>query len=133
VVSGGSCVVPPSLVCQAALTGCNGLTLSTPCNCVGGVWSCQLFTGAPDCGAPEEPPPETCPPPDQTFANAPCNAPQLQCGGDPTYCDGTVFYDALQCNWDGSAWRWSILAQTICGDGGPPIEDVFVPDVQVGD
>jgi hypothetical protein len=25
-----------------------------------------------------------------------------------------------------------VLAQTICGDGGPPIQDVYAPDVQIG-
>jgi hypothetical protein len=95
---------------------------------VGGEWVCQFNTGAPDCGVVEEPPPATCPPRDQTFANESCSSPQLTCGGDPTSCDGTIFYDALQCTWDGSAWRWSVLAQTICGDGGSPIQDVFVPD-----
>jgi hypothetical protein len=95
---------------------------------VNGTWECE----GPDCGVIDEPPPETCPPPEQTAANAPCSSPQLQCPGDPTTCDGTVFYDALQCTWDGSAWRWSVLAQTICGDGGPPIEDVAVPEVGIG-
>jgi hypothetical protein len=98
---------------------------------VNGTWHCTR--DAPDCGVPEEPPPATCPAPEQTFANMPCSSPQLECGGDPTLCDGTVFYDALLCTWNGSAWRWSVLVPYVCGDGGPPIQDVFVPDAQWGD
>jgi hypothetical protein len=66
-------------------------------------------------------------------ANAPCSSPQLACPGDPTTCDGNVFYDSMQCTWDGSAWSWSVLAETICGDSGLPdvVEDAIVtyPDV----
>jgi hypothetical protein len=44
------------------------------------------------------------------------NANGLQCPGNPQWCDGAEFYDALQCN--GSTWV--TLATTECGDGGGP-------------
>jgi hypothetical protein len=128
VIPGGSCALPASLSCIGLLSQCGGpVTPSDSCTCQNGTWACTPLE-QPDCGVVEEPPPPSCPPRDQTFANDLCSSPQLECGGDPTECDGTVFYDALQCTWDGSAWRWSVLAQTICGDGGPPTQDVFVPD-----
>jgi hypothetical protein len=37
----------------------------------------------------------------------------------------------MQCTWDGSAWRWSVLAETLCGDGGP-MDDVLLPDAGLG-
>jgi hypothetical protein len=61
-----------------------------------------------------------------------CNSPGVQCPGDPTTCDGNVFYDSMQCTAAGNDWRWTVLAETVCGDGGPPPQDVSVPEVGIG-
>jgi hypothetical protein len=48
------------------------------------------------------------------MAGAPCSGPDLQCPGNPQWCDGAEFYDALQCN----GATWVTLAATECGEGG---------------
>jgi hypothetical protein len=69
-------------------------------------------------GPPPEAAPPECPPPFAVYPSVTCTAAQagLQCPGNQKACDGTVFYDALECN--GSVWV--TLAATICGDDGGP-------------
>jgi hypothetical protein len=108
------------------------------CTCKDGVWTDCTHGGSivscepPEAGAdgefnwdvrqpqpPEAGPPE-CPPPFAVYPSVTCTAAQagLQCPGNQKACDGTVFYDALECN--GSVWV--TLAVTICGDDGGPTE-----------
>jgi hypothetical protein len=49
----------------------------------------------------------------------------VQCPGNPQECDGTVFYDALECN----GAQWFTLAGTVCGVVG---EDSGGPDADAG-
>jgi hypothetical protein len=71
-----------------------------------------------DASPPFDAPPVECPPPAAVGVNVGCYAQQagLQCPGNPQLCDGTVFYDALECN--GSVWV--TLATTFCGDDAGP-------------
>jgi hypothetical protein len=58
--------------------------------------------------------PPACPPADSYFAGTACSLPGAQCPGNPTYCDGVLFHDALECQPDGEGLRWHDVAATIC-------------------
>jgi len=49
------------------------------------------------------------------------------CAGNPTWCDGARFYDALQC----SGGVWVTTAATVCADAGYP--DVVSYDAEGSD
>jgi hypothetical protein len=125
-----SCALPQYEPCKSNIpvTDCPGNVQDfVTCYCVGDRWACPNPV-MPVCA--DEGPDEDfegglggCPPPDTFFAGSPCTSPGTQCAGDPTYCDGTVFYDAVQCQWDGSAWRWHAVAITECLDAGPNGDD----------
>jgi hypothetical protein len=104
--------------------------LTIQCGCYGRVWSCtppsnptcgedllEDVTVPPDVevGPDVYVPPTGCPPAADLFQGLACSVDGEECPGNPTFCDGALFYDALQCN--GSFWV--TLAATQCGDAGP--------------
>jgi hypothetical protein len=104
VVQGAAC--DTSLTCDSdtAQYDCNGNFLGyAQCDCYAGQWSCEY--ASPECPA--------CQPPDTIYQGEDCFSPGLQCPGNPTSCDGAVFYDDFEC--DGG--EWNDIAQTQCGSG----------------
>ncbi len=77
-------------------------------------------------------PPPGCPAPDQAISGGPCAEAGLDCPGDPNLCDGTVFYDALQCEYAaGGALHWVVSAATVCdvdASFDAPFYDAGSPD-----
>ena len=74
------------------------------------------------------PPSGQCPDPSTVYAGQPCNA-QGTCSGNPSYCSGALFYDALQC----LSGSWYTIAATACDiggttDAGPPEGGAFFGD-----
>jgi hypothetical protein len=98
--------------------GCDGQThlSSALCTCSGNTWACpQPVT--PPCAPP------TCPDPKSVLPYQQCHGEEgLQCAGNPSYCQGKVFYDALQCE----NGYWYPIATTICDS---PFLDATVYDV----
>jgi hypothetical protein len=129
------CFVAPGVSCEARFGNmdCNDQVVSNIyCSCVNGAWACPapiipvcIDAGPPPCPPPDAgpcPAPTACPEPNEYLVGVPYAPPCAQCPGDPTYCDGAVFYDALQCEWDGSTWRWQAIATTVCPlDSGPDV------------
>jgi len=98
VVQGNGCDVAPQLSCGSEIPtyDCSGNFIGdATCQCFGGAWSC--ITPEPNC------PPTGCPDPQNVEQNISCTTPGLQCPGNPTDCDGAVFYDAFEC--DNGAWN----------------------------
>ncbi len=105
--------------------GCDGglIPYMATCACKGNAWVCS-GGGATPCSSP---PPSMCPDPESIAAYAECAEEQLLCPGNPTDCDGQIFYDALRC----TGGSWNPVATTTCQDGGaggsvldsPPIQD----------
>jgi hypothetical protein len=93
----------------------NPRTLDLTCICQLGTWTCTLPVVAscfPD-GAPP------CPDPSTVLQNKACVGLTGPCSGNPHLCDGTTFYDVLECS--NSSGVWVTLASTVCGsDSGPP-------------
>jgi hypothetical protein len=105
-----------SLECPM-VSGGGGCAVYATCQCSAGFWSCFGYdSGGCYEGGLESGPPPACPDPSTLRAGewCPSNAAGLQCPGNPQWCDGAEFYDALQC--DGATWI--TLAATECGDGG---------------
>jgi hypothetical protein len=106
--------------------GVNQVNQLLPCYCIDHLWNCAPAQPPPDCpdgdGPPDEGPdvyvPGGCPPPYDVFQGFTCSQLNLECPGNPTYCDGALFYDALQCN--GAVWI--TLAATQCADAGPEVD-----------
>jgi len=131
VVNGNGCNVPPQVSCSSDIPAydCNGNIIGdAQCQCYGGAWSC--ITPEPNC------PPTGCPAPQSVEQGISCVSPGAQCPGNPTNCDGAVFYDAFECD-NGS---WNDIAITGCsgssssggGSGsssGGPV-DAGVPDAK---
>ncbi len=122
--AGASCDRPmtcpmETLVCGVPVTDHVG------CDCIEGSWVCEApdaGDNCPDTGLPDViSPPTDCPPPGEVLAGNACFGAGVECPGNPQECDGTIFYDALEC--DGA--RWVTLAATVCGvgDGGPDGDD----------
>jgi hypothetical protein len=74
------------------------------CQCSGGAWACPI-------PAIECPPPPTqpCPDPSGVYAGGACNTIGT-CSGNPTYCGGELYYDALDCQ----SGQWVTIAATAC-------------------
>jgi hypothetical protein len=113
VEQGNGCGVSPQLSCPSDMPvyDCNGNVIGqATCQCFGGSWSC--ITPEPDC------PPTSCPDPQNVEQGFSCASPGMQCPGNPTYCDGAVFYDAFECD----QGAWNDVATTGCsgssGSGG---------------
>ena len=109
VVQGNGCDVAPQLSCDSEIPiyDCNGnITGDASCQCFGGEWSC--ITSEPDC------PPTGCPDPQSVEQGVSCMSPGLQCPGNPTECDGAVFYDAFECD----SGQWNDVAVTGCNGSG---------------
>lgn len=116
---GGPCANPAGQVCNSTdfpVANCGG---SEPppalasCQCLQGTWSCELPVTDP-CISP---PAQTCPDPNSVAAGGYCNVSGQDCPGNPTYCDGQVYYDALVC----AGTSWLTVATTDCDlsvDGG---------------
>ncbi len=104
VVQGGGCGVSSQLQCASStpVFDCEGNPIEVSCECFAGAWSCPQ---SPSC-----PPPTGCPDPQDVEQGFACNSPGLQCPGNPTDCDGAVFYDAFEC--DGG--EWNDVAPTTC-------------------
>jgi hypothetical protein len=109
VVQGNGCDVSPQLSCDSETPAydCNGNVVGDEsCQCFGGSWSC--ITSEPDC------PPPTCPDPQTVEQGVSCASSGSQCPGNPTECDGAIFYDAFECV-DGA---WNDVAVTGCSGSG---------------
>jgi hypothetical protein len=109
VVQGNGCNLSPQLSCNSDIPtyDCNGnITGDASCQCFNGQWSC--ITSEPDC------PPTGCPDPVSVEQGVSCMSPGLQCPGNPTDCDGAIFYDAFEC--DGG--EWNDVATTGCSGSG---------------
>jgi len=105
VVQGNGCDVSPQLSCDSLtpVYDCNGnITGDAPCQCFNGAWSC--ITSEPSC------PPTGCPDPVSVEQGVSCVTPGMQCPGNPTDCDGAVFYDAFECD----SGVWNDIAVTGC-------------------
>jgi hypothetical protein len=104
VVQGNACAVSSQLQCDSAtpVFDCDGNAIEVSCDCLGGLWSCPQ---PPSC-----PPPTGCPDPQDVEQGVSCDNAQQQCPGNPTDCDGAVFYDAFEC--DGG--QWNDVAPTAC-------------------
>jgi hypothetical protein len=123
VLPGGACG-PIGQTCTStnvAQMNCNGGApiTSAPCTCTASRWSCVQ----------EEPaclPPTKCPAPDSVRSYASCYQTGLTCAGNPQYCGGDTYYDALQCN-----GYWVPVATTTCDLPGPAydggLEDAAPP------
>jgi hypothetical protein len=113
--------VGSNLNCQSAapIYDCAGAVLGYVfCQCSQRQWVCKQ-PGPISC-VDASPPPPMCPDPATLIEGTPCSAAGLACKGNPIFCDGATFYDALQC--DGS--KFVTLAGTICGfDAGTPVLD----------
>jgi hypothetical protein len=115
VVPDDACDVSPQQSCGSDVQqyDCSGNVIGNgTCRCVAGAWSCNITV--PAC------PPSGCPDPESVEQGVPCTTPGVQCSGNPTSCDGAVFYDAFECD-DGA---WNDVAATTCdgsssGGGGP--------------
>jgi len=114
---GSACAVPEGQSCVSTdvpVPHCENGPFSTgkaECQCIGGAWSCPV---SPIPCPP--PPPTSCPDPSYVYSGQSCSA-SGTCSGNPTYCGGALFYDALQC----VSGVWVTVAATACdiGDGGP--------------
>jgi len=109
VVQGKGCNVSPQLSCNSDIPtyDCNGnITGDASCQCFAGAWSC--VTSEPDC------PPTGCPDPQSVEQGISCLSPGLQCPGNPTDCDGAIFYDAFECD----SGAWNDIAVTGCSGSG---------------
>jgi hypothetical protein len=104
VVQGNACAVSSQLQCDSAtpVFDCEGNAIEVSCDCLGGAWSCPQ---SPSC-----PPPGGCPDPQDVEQGIACDSPGLQCPGNPTDCDGAVFYDAFECY----GGQWNDVAPTTC-------------------
>jgi hypothetical protein len=84
------------------------------CFCKARSWACPI---PPPCV-----PPPVCPPPQDVLMGGGCSWVGQDCPGNPTYCDGAIFYDALRCENDPftSVPVWTSVAVTVCNsaDGG---------------
>lgn len=113
-VPGNSCDVPESQQCVSInvfVPNCGGgppTPTKSVCQCIGGAWSCPvgpIATCVP-------PPPGPCPDPSQVYTGGACNAGGT-CSGNPTYCAGDLYYDALVCE----SGQWVTIAATACDIG----------------
>lgn len=114
VVPDEGCAVSSQGTCDSdiAVYDCNGNFIGdAQCECFGGSWDCEGF--GPDC-PDASPPPGPCPDPGSVEQGVACFSPFQQCAGNPTTCDGAVFYDAFEC--DNGAWN--DIAVTQCDDAG---------------
>jgi hypothetical protein len=128
VANGNGCNVSPQLSCSSGIPiyDCNGnVTGDATCQCFGGAWSC--VTPEPNC------PPTGCPDPEDVEQGISCQSPGLQCPGNPTDCDGAIFYDAFECD----SGEWNDVAVTGCsgsgsssGGGGGPVDAGAAPDAK---
>jgi hypothetical protein len=88
---------------------CNGVgsdLIIASCTCTAQGWSCPQIT--PDCL-----PPPQCPDPAGVRSGGDCTPNGgLTCPGNPQYCGGDIYYDALQCN-----GYWFPIATTVCNVG----------------
>ncbi|HEY5242670.1 MAG TPA: hypothetical protein VIJ22_14420 [Polyangiaceae bacterium] len=103
VVQGNECDVSPQLSCTSDSPeyDCNGNFIGdASCQCFNGAWNCVM--SEPACPA--------CPDPQSVEQGLSCVSPGMQCPGNPTYCDGAVFYDAFECD----AGAWNDVATTGC-------------------
>jgi hypothetical protein len=129
------CNLPPMTRCDEFVTGTAcGLSIDQrlPCYCIDNAWNCAPPQPPPDCPdayvLPDVYVAPGCPPPPEVLQGLACSAAGQECPGNPTFCDGAVFYDALQCN--GSFWI--TLAATQCADAGPEVDaDVDAEDAGV--
>jgi hypothetical protein len=121
-VPGSSCDVPESQQCvtlDVAVPNCGGLPPSPTkavCQCIGGAWSCPIGP-VPTCAPP---PPGPCPDPSNVYAGQSCNSAGT-CAGNPTYCSGDLYYDALDC----VSGQWVTVAATQCDIYGS--DETFYP------
>jgi hypothetical protein len=105
IVAGDSC--SGSLNCPngTPIYDCNGNVVGYgDCECIQGNWGCTYSN--PSC----PPPQPNCPPPDTLYAGEDCFSPLQQCAGNPTVCDGAVFYDDFECE----NGQWLDVAPTFC-------------------
>ena len=114
---GGVCGnMPSDYSCQIVKyvsSDCAGkaLTVALTCACQKGSWKCvEPVSSCLEDGAPP------CPDPTTVLGNSACAKMTGPCSGNPHSCDGTTFYDVLECSNFGV---WVTLASTVCGsDGG---------------
>jgi hypothetical protein len=105
VVAGEPCSGSLSCTNDNPVYDCNGNVIGYgQCECIQGNWGCTY--SSPEC----PPPPPSCPPADSIFAGEDCFSPLQQCAGNPTVCDGAVFYDDFECE----NGQWLDVAPTFC-------------------
>jgi hypothetical protein len=122
VVPGDTCSVDSQDTCSSStpLYDCSGNFIGyMQCDCFGSQWSCDSF--GPDCpDASPPPPPDGCPDPQSVEQGVACFDALEQCAGNPTDCDGAIFYDAFECD----NGEWNDVAVTQCdSDGGEGVAD----------
>jgi hypothetical protein len=119
VVPGGACgpIGESCTSTNVAQMNCNGNgppTTNASCTCTSQGWSCAQAT--PACV-----PPAQCPDPAGVRSYGYCTAPGLTCPGNPQYCGGDIYYDAVQC--DPYNRYWVPIATTVCEVGQPNLAD----------
>jgi hypothetical protein len=122
VYPGKPCANPPDQTCVSTdlpISNCGGNQPTPPvlgsCQCVQGSWSCEL-PAIPACSPPAPPP--SCPDPNSVLDGSYCSGLGMSCAGNPSYCDGQLYYDSLTCVQN----YWQTEATTVCDigfDGGP--------------
>ncbi len=115
----GPCAGPEGQVCNTTdfpVSNCGGEPpppALASCQCLGGSWQCEL-PAIPACSPPAPP---SCPDPSSVVNGSYCSEVGQSCAGNPSYCDGKLYYDALTC----VANYWLTKAATQCDigfDGG---------------
>ncbi|HEY8088705.1 MAG TPA: hypothetical protein VIF09_12690 [Polyangiaceae bacterium] len=105
VIPGDYCVGSLSCADDQAIYDCSGnFTGYGQCECIQDNWACT--SSNPGCPPPDPP----CQPPDTIYGGEDCFSPLQQCPGNPTVCDGAVFYDDFECE----GGQWVDVAPTIC-------------------
>jgi hypothetical protein len=105
---GGSCDVSSQLTCatDVPLYDCSGNYIGNEsCQCFG-AWNCETPIECADAS--------TCPAPQDVEQGVGCFSPGTQCPGNPTNCDGAIFYDAFECD----NGEWNDVATTGCNGSG---------------
>jgi hypothetical protein len=117
----GPCAGAEGQVCNSTdfpVSNCGGEPpppVLASCQCLEGSWQCEL-PAIPACSPPAPPP--SCPDPNSVEDGVYCSEVGQACPGNPSYCNGQVYYDALTC----VANYWLTKATTQCDiglDGGP--------------
>jgi hypothetical protein len=115
---GSPCSTPENIQCVSTdIPGPNcgdqaPFLTKAECQCFEGAWQCP--SNPISCPPPPPPPPTTCPDPSNVYSGESCTTIGGNCSGNPTYCFGAVFYDALTC----VSGTWVTVATTVCDGEG---------------